>query len=261
MSLPLSLDRGAPLSMGAGTAFMRCGQGPRDKAARVCVAAAGCGAAPALPLPGVDLALWSASLLELVLRYLDPADLARCSQACRRWYQAASHPELRARAFVRACRGWCPAGLDQGAVRRSLSFWCDSLVPGSIWRMQLEARIAQKLSPQAAFYVLAQERAMAARFAAPDSRGIWCAGNPIEEVVCSPDSRCLALCSRSVRSVRSDSDWYVNIWQHRSGDWKRVGGFFYGGRLSCLRFAADSRSLQGLGWQEELYALAGAGGS
>ena len=56
-------------------------------------------AGASMVVPGARVAYWSDALLELVLRYLGAADLARCGQTCRRWYQAASDPRLKTRAL------------------------------------------------------------------------------------------------------------------------------------------------------------------
>ena len=93
----------------------------------------------------------------------------------------------------------------------------------------------------------AQERARAVRFVAPDTEAICCGGGAFSGLICSPDSRCLALCTYG-----RDQSRYVNIWQQEAtGIGWRGGSRHDDNALSCLTFAADSRSLRCLGrWGE-----------
>lgn len=218
--------------------------------------AAGPAARP-VALPGADVTRWPDSLLELILRRLDLADLARCSQVCRRWHQAACDPELRGRALVRAWPVWYRAMPDAGSqaaggessVDRALALWCQRLVPGSVRRAELEADMASGLSPQAAFYTLIKERASSSRFAAPDQAAVCCAGRPVANWCCSSDGSTLILLSRGVSDPGSR---YVNFWQLGAAGPRWQVGFCYRGPVSHLCLSADGRRLRALGERAEL---------
>ena len=93
----------------------------------------------------------------------------------------------------------------------------------------------------------AQERARAIRFVAPDTEAICCGGGDVAGLICSPDSRLLALCSDGSGQSR-----YVNIWQQEATGIRWLGGSRHDDdELSCLTFSADSRSLSCVGrWGE-----------
>ena len=201
-------------------------------------------AAAATPRQEPDLLSWSDPLLELVL---DHQDLAHSGQADRRGQSGIHAPQEQAMTLVRAFPHWYKAAPDPASVRQLLEHWCERLPLDSKGREKLLARMHSDLSPEAAFYTLAQVRASTVRLAAPDTEAVCCGGSAVGGLICSPDSRCLALWSHG-RSV----SLYVNIWQQEAGGVRRLGGSCHDdSELSCMVFGADSRSLRCLGrWGE-----------
>ncbi len=96
--------------------------------------------------PGQDLSCWPAPLLELVLGYLGPADLARAGRVCRQWYQVASNPLLQARSLVQSYPRRHQKRLQQAMKNRLapqlLRHWGEQLPPGCAARAERERLLA-----------------------------------------------------------------------------------------------------------------------
>ena len=220
-----------PASFEMGTAFGRHAQGRSDSRQLMAVSLVRPEVAQAEPPRGQDAAAavprsesaesdrasWTDPLLELVLNLQDPP---RSDHTCRRWHRSVYDPQEQAATLVSAFPQWYKVAPDPESVRQLLELWCDSLPPGSKGREKLVARMHSDLSPEAAFYTLAQVRASTARFAAPDTEAVCCGGSAVGGLICSPDSRCLALWSHG-RSV----SLYVNIWQQEAGGCAPAGRF------------------------------------
>ena len=148
------------------------------------------------PVSGRDIARWPDFFLELVLCWLRPCDLARCSRVCRQWYRVAGSVELQARSFSRTCprlqQQWLQQAQDAEGVRQSLAGWCERLAWSAPQRTQLEELVIRGLSFRGFFYVLLQHRLCAERFADSRHDTVDAGRGRVRQLVCSPDSRYLA---------------------------------------------------------------------
>ena len=206
------------------------------------------------PVSGREIARWPDFFLELVLCWLRPCDLARCSRVCRQWYRVAGSVELQARSFSRTCprlqQQWLQQAQDAEGVRQSLASWCERLAWGSHQRTQLEELVIRGLSFRGFFYVLLQHRLCAERFADSRHDTADAGRGRVRQLVCSPDSRYLAA---SLFLSLADNTMSVRLWQHRPGaGLEAVGVFHSESWLDGLMFSADSRSLQAVDGRGQL---------
>ena len=193
-------------------------------------------------LPGAELSCGSDPLLGLFLRHLVPADLEQCSSVCRHWYSASCADSLQVDGFLNAWQPRQRQQLLQAAARHS-----DSPEPrAGALREWLPAEPAVSLRRR--LYRLMQQRLKASAFSPrslivatePPRKG------PVYKLLCSPDSRFVALSFYPwhTRGQDRDGQFFCSVYALAPGHLQCEQHLAHEHRLHYWRFAADSLSLQ-----------------
>ena len=191
---------------------------------------------------------WPDWLLLLVLRHLQPTDLARAGRVCRQWHRLACDPHLQACCFMNLYPVWhrqrLERALDVGYMRHCLTFWAGRADGRSDQRTTRPACLHSAQSARTLFFTRMQNMLGTSRFSADDGRSVFFRQFMPFQVQCSPDGRYLAACGP--RLMGGGSQW--RLWRLQDLDLSpvlvektRASGDLW----PALTFSADSHRLHG----------------
>ena len=185
--------------------------------------------------------------------YLGMKDLVCCRRVCRQWHRLASHPALQARSLMRSypveVRTLLEQTIDTRRARDYLSPWREHLaVDDAHWESLVTQRTLTP--PQILFSTLVQLRACSDRFAGAGTHKGRCGNRPVRYLLCSHDSRYLATATWKFQENESTE---LTVWRAGPTAVTREAVFEPVCDLRALAFGADSRSLQGLDRNGQLW--------
>jgi len=201
---------------------------------------------PMMPqAPTQDISRWPCELLEMILQHLDPGDLRRAGQTCRRWYQTACQHRLRLRSFIRTYplhyRRQLTQTLDADQAPERLKSWYQQLSPATAQRKELEWLASTKLSAHAFFHALTQQLLCATRILCEDSKiRIFCRHFSLHA---SPDGKALLTQDKPPGAGPAGC---LKIWRQSADGLHKAAGYPLDNHLHGLTFSADSRKLLAL---------------
>ncbi|MCY4472072.1 MAG: F-box/WD40 repeat-containing protein [Kistimonas sp.] len=189
-------------------------------------------------LPGRHIGRWPASLLALVLNYLEPADLARCSRVCRQWRLAATDLVLQAHCFTHSNPLWRQQVPEPQHVREALTRWCAQLSPGSERKEELERLLKEKAASRILLYSLTRLQVNSGRLSLSSGAAVPCGGPWLNHLAYSPDGSHLSGC------VSGRSSHTVRLWREQGCQLQSVSRFSLPFFPHCLRFSKNGRQLR-----------------
>lgn len=194
---------------------------------------------------------WPDWLLLLVLRHLQPTDLARAGRVCRQWHRLACDPHLQACCFMNLYPVWhrqrLERALDAGYMRHCLTFWSGRAAGKSAQPRVRPVCLDRSQSARTLFFTRMRQMLDTSRFSVDDCRSVFFRQFMPFQVQCSPDGRYLAVCGPQLMHGSGVSQW--RLWRLEDVtlspvlvEKSRASG---GGLWPALTFSADSHRLHG----------------